>query len=99
VGAGNGAIAERLRAGHEVVALDVTLASARETRRRADCPVALAGLPDLPFRDDAFDTVVCSHTLEHIPDLWAAAAELRRVARREIVVVPKQRYYRYTVDY
>jgi ubiquinone/menaquinone biosynthesis C-methylase UbiE len=99
VGAGNGAIAERLRERHEVVAVDVTLASAEEARRRAHCAVALAGLPDLPFRDDAFDTVVCSHTLEHIPDLWAAAAELRRVARRVIVVVPCQRYYRYTVDY
>jgi ubiquinone/menaquinone biosynthesis C-methylase UbiE len=100
VGCGNGMIAERLsQAGHDVVAVDVTLGSAAETHRRAGCTVALAGLPDLPFRSDAFDTVVCSHTLEHIPDLWRAAAELRRVARRVIVVVPCQRYYRYTVDY
>jgi ubiquinone/menaquinone biosynthesis C-methylase UbiE len=100
VGSGNGAVAERLRqAGHAVVAVDVTLGSASATAERAGCPVALAGLPDLPFRDRAFDTVVCSHTLEHIPDLWAAAAELQRVARRVIVVVPRQRYYRYTVDY
>ena len=101
VGCGNGMIAERLRlcGAHEVVAVDVTLGSAEETRRRAGCAVALAGLPDLPFPDDAFDTVVCSHTLEHIPDLWRAAAELRRVAKRVIVVVPCQRYYRYTIDY
>jgi ubiquinone/menaquinone biosynthesis C-methylase UbiE len=56
-------------------------------------------LPALPFGDRAFDTVVCAHTLEHIPDLFRAAAELRRVAHRVIVVVPRQRYYRYTVDY
>jgi ubiquinone/menaquinone biosynthesis C-methylase UbiE len=99
VGSGNGMLAERLRQAHEVVAVDVTLGSAQETRRRASCTVALAGLPDLPFRTSAFDTVVCSHTLEHIPDLWRAAAELRRVAKRVIVVVPCQRYYRYTVDY
>jgi SAM-dependent methyltransferase len=100
VGSGNGVVAERLAAaGHELVAVDVTLGSARETRRRAACTVALAGLPDLPFADGAFDTVVCAHTLEHIPDLYRAAAELRRVARRVIVVVPRQRYYRYTVDY
>lgn len=100
VGSGNGILAERLRqAGHPVIAVDVTMGSAAETARRAECPVALAGLPDLPFRDRAFDTIVCSHTLEHIPDLWAAAEELRRVARRVVVVVPKQRYYRYTVDY
>jgi ubiquinone/menaquinone biosynthesis C-methylase UbiE len=100
VGCGNGAVAARLAgAGHPVVAVDVTLGSAAATRDRASCPVALAGLPDLPFSDRAFDTVVCSHTLEHIPDLWRAAAELRRVARRVVVVVPCQRYYRYTVDY
>ena len=52
-----------------------------------------------PFCTSAFDTVVCSHTLEHIPDLWRAATELRRVAKRVLVVVPCQRYYRYTVDY
>jgi ubiquinone/menaquinone biosynthesis C-methylase UbiE len=99
VGCGNGAVAERLRAAHEVVAVDVTLGSAQETRRRADCTVALAGLPHLPFRDGAFDTVVCAHTLEHVPELFRAVAELRRVAARVVVVVPCQRYYRYTVDY
>jgi ubiquinone/menaquinone biosynthesis C-methylase UbiE len=99
VGCGNGAVAARLRAGHDVVAVDVTLASARATRRRAGCAVAVAGLPALPFADRAFDTVVCAHTLEHVPDLFRAAAELRRVARRVVVVVPRQRYYRYTVDY
>ncbi|HEU4734117.1 MAG TPA: class I SAM-dependent methyltransferase [Kofleriaceae bacterium] len=99
VGCGNGAVAERLRARHDVVAVDVTLASAIETGRRARCEVAVAGLPALPFADRAFDTVVCAHTLEHIPDLYGAAAELRRVAARAIVIVPRQRYYRYTVDY
>lgn len=100
VGSGNGRVAQALRErGHDVTAVDVTLGSAMATRERAKCDVLLAGLPELPFADRAFDTVVCSHTLEHIPDLWAAAAELKRVARRVVVVVPKQRYYRYTVDY
>lgn len=100
IGSGNGAVAERLRgAGFDVVAVDVTLASARATAERARCQVAVAGLPELPFRDRAFDTVVCAHTLEHVPDLYLAVAELRRIAQRVIVVVPCQRYYRYTVDY
>jgi 2-polyprenyl-3-methyl-5-hydroxy-6-metoxy-1,4-benzoquinol methylase len=100
VGCGNGAVAERLvAAGRDVTAVDVTLGSVREAHTRTGCTVALAALPELPFADRAFDTVVCAHTLEHIPDLWQAAHELRRVARRVIVVVPRQRYYRYTVDY
>lgn len=100
VGSGNGVVAQALvAAGRPVVALEVTRGSAEATRRRAGCEVALASLPALPFADRAFDTVVCAHTLEHVVDLHAAARELRRVAHRVIVVVPKQRYYRYTVDY
>lgn len=100
VGCGNGAVAAALRAkGLDLTAVDVTFGSAHATAARAQCTVALASLPDLPFRDRAFDTVVCAHTLEHVPDLYAAVHELRRVARRVLVIVPRQRYYRYTVDY
>jgi SAM-dependent methyltransferase len=55
---------------------------------------------DLPFPDGAFDTVVCTHTLEHILDLEGAMAELRRVAaRRVIAVVPREREYRYSFNF
>ncbi len=53
----------------------------------------------LPFPDGAFDTVVCTHVLEHILDLQKALSELRRVAaRRLIVVVPREREGRYTFN-
>jgi len=53
----------------------------------------------LPFGDKSFDIVTCSHTLEHTRDLAAAIAELRRVARRQLVViVPRQRRFYYTLD-
>jgi len=49
---------------------------------------------ELPFRDGAFDTVISTHTLEHVQHLGVALDELRRVARRRlIVVVPRQRPY------
>lgn len=53
----------------------------------------------LPFADGAFDTVVCTHTLEHLPDLDAALRDLRRLARRRlIIVVPREREYRYSFN-
>jgi len=56
-------------------------------------------LGGLSFPDRSFDTVVCTHTLEHVLDLPRAVAELRRVARdRVIIVVPRQRPYRFTFD-
>ncbi|MGE6697150.1 class I SAM-dependent methyltransferase [Hyphomonas sp. NPDC076900] len=53
----------------------------------------------LPFLNKAFDTVICTHVIEHIVDYRAAIAELRRVARRRlIIVVPREREYRYTFN-
>lgn len=53
----------------------------------------------LPFSDGEFDTVICTHVLEHILDLPAALRELRRVcSRRLIVVVPREREYLYTFN-
>lgn len=58
-----------------------------------------AKVETLPFPDKAFDTVICTHVIEHIVDYRAAIAELRRVARRRlIIVVPREREYRYTFN-
>jgi ubiquinone/menaquinone biosynthesis C-methylase UbiE len=52
-----------------------------------------------PFENGEFDTVICTHTLEHVQNFTLAVKELRRVAaKRLIVVVPKQRNYLYTFD-
>ena len=41
--------------------------------------------------------MVCTHTLEHTKNLHRAISELRRVGSKElIVVVPRQRPYKYT---
>lgn len=58
-----------------------------------------AKVETLPFPDKAFDTVICTHVIEHIVDYRAAIAELRRVARRRLIlVVPREREYRYTFN-
>ena len=58
-----------------------------------------ADVTQLQFHDHAFDTVICAHTLEHVFDIEKALSEVRRVcSKRLIVVVPRQREYRYTFD-
>jgi len=53
----------------------------------------------LPFEDGAFDTVVCTHVVEHILDYRRAIAELRRITKRRlIVVVPREREGIYTFN-
>jgi len=56
-------------------------------------------IEQLPFPDQSFDIVTCSHTLEHITQPRAAVLELKRVTKQALfVVVPCQRYYFYTLD-
>jgi ubiquinone/menaquinone biosynthesis C-methylase UbiE len=37
-------------------------------------------IQDLPFADNTYDLVWCSHVLEHIPDDVKAMKEIRRMA-------------------
>jgi len=47
----------------------------------------------LPFRDRTFNVVYASHLLEHVSNPLAALTELKRVARKAVVVkVPNARY-------
>jgi SAM-dependent methyltransferase len=58
-----------------------------------------AWIEDLPFPDKCFDTVVCTHVIEHVLDYRNAIAELRRIARRRlIIVVPREREGVYTFN-
>lgn len=67
-----------------------------------DCPAGLAGryavarTESLPLADGCADVVVCAHVLEHIPDVFSAVAELRRISRGKLIVVlPVERPYRF----
>lgn len=67
--------------------------------RYPNCDFVSSKIEALDFSDNEFDTVVCTHTLEHILDLKAAISELRRVAKRRLIlVVPREREYRYSFN-
>ena len=55
---------------------------------RVDRPLFVADAGAMPFQDDAFDFVICSHVLEHVLDPAAVVAELSRVARAGYIEVP-----------
>jgi ubiquinone/menaquinone biosynthesis C-methylase UbiE len=53
----------------------------------------------LPFGKKTFDVVVCTHTLEHVQNPQRVLSEMRRVAKKKIIiVVPRQKEYQYTFD-
>ncbi|XYH97722.1 class I SAM-dependent methyltransferase [Sorangium sp. So ce1128] len=82
VGAGTGAYEPTDR---EVLAVEPseTMIAQRPPR---SAPVIQASAEDLPLRDDAFDAALAVNTVHHWTDLRAGLRELRRVARRRIVI-------------
>ena len=52
------------------------------------------GLPELPYPDNSFDTVICSDVLEHIGRKHKEALrELNRIARKKVIItVPAYRW-------
>ncbi len=60
------------------VGLDV-LARKLRCARRFGRPLVRGSLRALPFRDAAFDCVVCSQVIEHLPREWPVLEELARV--------------------
>ena len=45
-----------------------------------------ADIHKLPYKDNAFDVVLCSETLEHVTDVMRAIRELLRVCRKAVVI-------------
>lgn len=98
--AGKGYIAKRLFAfdnSRQITVSDIVLPGKKD--RVEGISYVTASLTAMPFDDNSFDTVICTHALEHIKDEKAALDELRRICRRKlIIVIPRQREYRYTFD-
>jgi ubiquinone/menaquinone biosynthesis C-methylase UbiE len=103
VGCGTGFLVNFLRQrpgneNREIYGVDFIIESGTE-RRHPSIRFVAAPIERLPFADRHFDTVICTHVLEHVLDIRTAIAELRRIcARRLIVVVPLEREYRFTFN-
>ncbi len=82
VGAGTGAYEPGSR---EVVAVEPSETMIAQ-RPRGSAPVIQASAEDLPLADDSFDTALAVNTVHHWADLRAGMRELRRVARKRIVI-------------
>ncbi len=64
--------------------------SERGGRIVADRPLVEGDAQRLPFRDRAFDYVICAHVLEHADDPGAMLHELMRVGTRGYIETPSE---------
>ena len=92
--AGRGLLAELLSKNHSVTAMDIVV-----PKEYKEVEWIKGNLLNIPFPDKSFDMVICTHAIEHIRDYRRAISELRRVAKRYVIIImPCQREYKYTVD-
>ncbi|MFD1329700.1 class I SAM-dependent methyltransferase [Mycoplana ramosa] len=100
VGCGTGALLSYIRAANPGLTRLTGVDFVVDDAARLDgLEYVAAKIEALPFADGEFDTVVCTHVIEHVLDYRKAIAELRRIARRRlIIVVPREREYRYSFN-
>ena len=100
IGCGTGVLLKHIRAARSDVSRAVGVDFAIDDADKLDgIEYVAAKIEDLPFEDGEFDTVICTHVIEHVLDYRAAIAELRRIAaRRVIIIVPREREYIYTFN-
>lgn len=96
VGCGRGYLLSEIR---EKKNFDLTGCEIHNGLKHADIKFQSGFVENLPFPDKSFDIVICTHTLEHILELKKAILELKRVAKKQLIIVtPRQKYYYYTLD-
>jgi SAM-dependent methyltransferase len=83
VGAGAGSYEPRDR---RVVAVEPSMVMIRQREANA-APAVRASASELPFRDEMFDASLAILTIHHWPDLERGIGELRRAARRKVVIL------------
>lgn len=103
IGCGQGHLLEQIK--HQKASLELyglDLAGAPSTQEHVSKKLyhyVPGSIEDIPFESQSFDIVLCSHVLEHVINLNRAIKELKRIAKKFlIIVVPRQRYYYYTLD-
>ena len=99
VGCGTGHLLRLIGADHNGLTMTGVDFVIDESAPRDEISYVAAMIEDLPFEDDAFDTVICTHVIEHLLEPRKAIAELRRVtSKRLIIVVPREREYKFSFN-
>lgn len=94
VGCGNGALTNLLAKAYTVCGIDRSRAALRHVIGRRVC----GGVDQMPLKDAAFDLVLCSEVLEHLPDetYQKTIDEIKRASARYILLsVPFQEHFRF----
>lgn len=86
VGAGNGFFSHSFSSAFELTCLDFSK-NMLEKHPLPWTQKVVGDAEELPFEDDRFDVVFCGNLLHHLSDPTIAVREMKRVARRNVVLI------------
>ncbi len=72
--------------GTDISEPNIVSAKAYAQAQGVEVEFLLADVERMPAADKSFDYVVSSHVLEHVPDFAQGAAELSRIARKQVFI-------------
>jgi ubiquinone/menaquinone biosynthesis C-methylase UbiE len=99
IACGSGYLAKKIVDKHNVKVTGIDFIINDEFKNSTN-PIFVEGtIEKIPYPDKYFDTVICTHTLEHVINIQQSINELRRVCNKKLIMIlPKQREYKYTFD-
>ena len=99
IGCGTGYLANLISSqGKNVVGADFVITESAK-KRFPNIEFVETTIEQTGFKDNQFDTVISAHTIEHVANVRDVIEELRRISSKKLIIVlPCQRYYRYTFD-
>ncbi|NMH87339.1 class I SAM-dependent methyltransferase [Flavivirga algicola] len=99
ISCGSGFLAKEIVQKHNINVVGVDFIISEAIKTSENPKFIESSIEKIPFPDNHFDTVISTHTLEHVVDIHLAIRELRRVCRKKIIIVlPRQRNYKFTFD-
>jgi ubiquinone/menaquinone biosynthesis C-methylase UbiE len=103
VGCGRGYLLERLRKEnhkYKLFGTEIYLSrTLEEKKKKYNFNTIKIDILSIDKMKKMYDTVICTHVLEHILDIRAAYKKLKKICKqRLIIIVPKERPYKYTFN-
>jgi len=103
VGCGRGYLLERLRKEnpkYKLFGTEIYLSRTLEEKKiKYNFKTIKTDILSIDKIKKIYDTVICTHVLEHILDIRAAYKKLKKICKqRLIIIVPKERPYKYTFN-
>ncbi len=88
VGCGSGRVLQQIKKG-ELFGIDISRHLLKKAKRRLGrkAKIRFGNAQKIPFRNNFFDKVICTEVLEHLLDPTKAIDEIRRVSKRNSLVI------------